>query len=275
MLSMGSGVAMVKRDAGLKPAVGALVEAANRYAAWFHELDAWTQYWDIYHPETNGRYHFGNGTTEPGLLRRFLRREERPAVFNAWVRMALALDTREKFVAEARVPEVAAAVLEVDRHVSRLFRAHFGDATDPRVQADYINAMLCYGCNMLPPAVGRAARFRDDDPRKAGASRYAMEHDLVWFSCALHLEAVHAIYGVDEEHARRALMLAGFAVGCSADFVWRGHRRSRPEYSRDFQTAYLLRNMGMQWAADFGAGSREMHALFRIREWGHEGPLAG
>jgi hypothetical protein len=257
MLSVTSGVAMVKREAGLKPAMGVLVEAANRYAAWFHELDAWT--------------HFGNGTTEPGLLRRFLRREQRPPVFNAWVRMALSLDTREKFVQEARAPEVAAAVLEVDRLVSRLFKAHFGDAADPRVQEDYINAMLCFGCGMLPPATERAARFPDEDPRKEAAGRYTMEFDLVWFSCALHLEAVHAIYGVDEEHARRSLMLAGLAVGCSADFVWRGHRQSRPEYSRDFQTAYLLRNMGVEWAANFGAASKEMHALFRIREWGREG----
>jgi hypothetical protein len=265
-----AGVTMVKQGAGLKPAMGVLVEAANRYAAWFHELDAWTQYWDIYQPETHGRYHFGNGTTEPGLLRRFVRYEQRPAVFNAWVRMALALDSRQKFIEEARVPDVAAAVLEVDRLISRLFRKHFGDASDPRVQEDYINAMLCFGCDMLPPATARAARFSDDDPRKTGAGRYAMEFDLVWFSCALHIEAVHAIFGVDDEHARRSLMLAGIAVGCSADYVWRGHRQSRSEYSRDFQTAYLLRNMGVDWASSFTAAAREVHALFRIREWGKE-----
>jgi hypothetical protein len=271
MLSMAAGVAMVKREVGLKPAMGGLVDSANRYAAWFHELDAWTQYWDIYHPETNGRYHFGNGNTEPGLLRKFLRREQRPAVFNAWVRMALALDSREKFIEEARAPDVAAAVLEVDRLVSRLFREHFGDASDPHVQQDYINAMLCFGCDTLPPASERAAQFSDSDPRKKAAGRYAMEIDLVWFSSALFIEAVHANYGVDEDHARRALMLAGICVGCSADFVWRGHRQSRPEYSRDFQTAYLLRNMGAEWAGDFRAASREVHALFRIREWGREG----
>ena len=270
MLSMASGVVMGKREAGMTPAMGELVEASNRHAAWFHELDAWTQYWDIYHPETNGRYHFGNGTTEPGLLRKFLRREQRPAAFNAWVRVALALDGRAKFVEQARVPEVAAAVLEVDRLVSRLFKQHFGDASDPVVQMDYINAMLCFGCDTLPPATQRAEQFSDSDPRKQAAGRYAMEHDLVWFSCALHLEAVHAIYGVDEEHARRTLMLAGIAVGCAADFVWRGHRQSRPEYSRDFQTAYLLRNMGVEWANDFRAACAEVHALFRIREWGRE-----
>ncbi|HEY2401008.1 MAG TPA: hypothetical protein VGI23_11675, partial [Steroidobacteraceae bacterium] len=187
------------------------------------------------------------------------------------VRMALSLDSRAKFVDEARVPEVAAAVLEVDRWVSRLFKKHFGDAADPAVQADYINAMLCFGCDTLPPATERAKQFCDNDPRRKAAARYAMEHDLVWFSCALHLEAVHAIYGVDEEHARRTLMLAGIAVGCSADFVWRGHRQSRPEYSRDFQTAYFLRNMGIDWANDFRGACGEVHALFRIREWGREG----
>src|SRR6202022_4835809 len=114
MLSAVSGVAMGKREAGLKPAMGVLVEAANRYAAWFHELDAWTQYWDVFHPETAGRYHFGNGTTEPGLLRKFLRREQRPPIFNAWVRMALSLDGREKFAEDARPPEAAAAVLDAD-----------------------------------------------------------------------------------------------------------------------------------------------------------------
>jgi hypothetical protein len=261
---------MIKRESGVQPATGSLVEAGNRYAAWFHEVDSWICYWDVYHPETNGRFYFGNGAAEQGLLRRFLPRESRPAIFNSWVRMALALDSRDKFVEAARAPEVAAAVLEVDRLFSRLFKKHFGRATDPEVQADYINAMLCFGCNTLPPASARASKIAFDDPRKPSAGRYAMDFDLMWFSWGLHLEAVHAVIGSDEEHERRALMLAGIAVGCSADFVWSGRRRSRPEYSRDFQTAYLLRNMGALWAGNFDEGRKELHSLFRIREWGHE-----
>jgi hypothetical protein len=270
MTSLSAEGLMIKRTYGLRPAAGSLVDAGNRYAAWFHELDSWICYWDVYHPETAGRYYFGNSGTEAGLLRRFLPRESRPAIFNAWVRMALSLDNRQKFVDEARAPEVAAAVLEIDRLFSRLFTAHFGDAADPETQADYINAMLCFGCGTLPPASDRAALITADDPRKAGSGRYAMDADLMWFSWALHLEAVHAVIGVDEEHARRSLMLAGIAVGCSADFVWSGRRRSRPEYSRDFQTAYLLRNMGAMWAEDFSLGRTEVHGLFRIREWGQE-----
>ena len=45
--------------------------AGQRYAAYFRELDAWTEYWDIYHPETHGRYYFGDGE-HPGLLSAFL-----------------------------------------------------------------------------------------------------------------------------------------------------------------------------------------------------------
>jgi hypothetical protein len=270
MLSMGSRVASVERAAARAVAAETLVDSAARHAAWFHELDAWTQYWDIYHPETRGRYHFGNGTTEPGLLSRFLCKEKRPAVANAWFRMALGYGTREKFIEEARAPEVAAAVLEVDRLAGRLFAKHFGDASDPQVRDDYINALLCYGCGTLPPAIERAARFADDDPRKPGAARYAMEYDLAWFCCAIQLQAVYAIFGADEDHPRRSLMLAGLAVGCSADFTWGGRRQTRPVYGRDFQTAYLLRHLGADWSQDFEAAAREMHALFRIREWGHE-----
>jgi hypothetical protein len=272
-MSLSTEGSMINPSAGSKPAARLLADAGNRYAAWFHELDAWTCYWDIYHPETAGRFYFGNSSTEQGLLRRFLPREGRPVVFNAWVRLALRLDTRQKFVEEARAPEVAAAVLEVDRLMSRLFRVHFGDATDPEVRSDYINALLCFGCNTLPPAIERAARVAHEDVRKPRAGRYALDTDLMWFAWALHLEAVHAVIGADEEHPRRALQMAGIAVGCSADFVWSGRRKSRAEYTRDFQTAYLLRNMGAKWAEEFREGCKEVHALFRIREWGHDGQI--
>jgi hypothetical protein len=32
----------------------------------------------------------------------------------------------------------------------------------------------------------------------------------------------------------------------------------------------LLRQRGLAWANDFDACAREVHALYRIREWGEE-----
>src|ERR1700675_2714555 len=96
-------------------------QADLRYVAWFHELDGWTEYWDIYHPETRGRFYFGDGETEEGLLTRFMPREQYPPVCTAWMRMALLQGTPEKFRAEAVVPDIASAVMEVDNLVAGLF----------------------------------------------------------------------------------------------------------------------------------------------------------
>jgi hypothetical protein len=242
----------------------------QRYVAWFHELDAWTEYWDVYHPETRGRFYFGDGETERGLLTRFLPREQRPPAFAAWTRMALLTGDAAAFAAEVRVPDVASAVIEVDALVARLFEKYFGDAADPRVQADYLEAVFRFATDTLPPATERDARISDDDPRKPTAGRHTLDGDIMWFAWALQLEAAHAITGVDKDHARRALQLAGVATGCPANFAWLGHRRTRDEYQPGSATKSLLRERGMRWASDFEATSREVHALFRIREWGSD-----
>src|SRR5262245_6006386 len=104
--------------------------ADQRYVGWFHELDAWTEYWDIYHPETHGRYYFGDGQGEGGLLTRFLPRTGYPPAFAAWTRMALESGPRDAFLAEVRGPEVTEAITELDALVARLFARHFGDARD-------------------------------------------------------------------------------------------------------------------------------------------------
>src|SRR6266480_1862152 len=70
-------------------------EDDQRYVAWFHELDAWTEYWDIYHPETRGHFYFGDGESELGLLTRFLPRDYRPPAFVAWTRLSLYPDTTD------------------------------------------------------------------------------------------------------------------------------------------------------------------------------------
>ncbi len=245
-------------------------DAERRYVAWFHELDAWTEYWDVYHPETRGRYYFGDGDTESGLLTRFLPRERRPPAFVAWVRMALLSGGFAAFADAVHVPEVAAAVTEVDALLARLFDQHFGDAADPLVRADYLAAVFRFATDSLPPAAERDARIPVVDPRKPTAGRHALDGDLMWFAWALQVEAADAVASTNEGHTRRALLLAGVATGCAANFAWRGHRRTRAEYRPDAATASLLRDRGMGWATDFQAAAREVHALYRIREWGQE-----
>ncbi len=242
-------------------------DAERRYVAWFHELDAWTEYWDVYHPETRGRFYFGNGGDEPGLLTLILPRGQRPAPFQAWTRMALGLDTGTRFVEEIHKPGVAAAIREIDDLVSGIFARHFRDARDASVQQDYLKATFRFATDTLPPAAERDARIAASDPRKATAGRHTLDGDLMWFAWALELEGAHILDDGSRE-ALHALMLAGVAVGCSANFAWRGHRRTRAEYRADDSTARLLHDRGTVWARDLHSASEEVHALYRIREWG-------
>ncbi|GAC1313885.1 MAG: hypothetical protein NVSMB2_02520 [Chloroflexota bacterium] len=241
----------------------------NRYAAWFRDLDAWTEYWDVYHPESRGRFYFGDGESEPGLLTRLLPHIQRPPLFNAWTCMALE-DRRDMFEHEAQVAEIAAAVREVDGLVDALFNTYFGDPSHRACQVDYLEAMFRFAIDILPPATQRAARIADDDWRKRTAGRHTLDGDLMWFAWALELEAAEIVAETGAGHARRTLQMAGVATGCAANFAWRGHRRTRSVYRADDTTALLLRTRGLQWASDFAAAAAEVHALFRIREWGDE-----
>lgn len=94
----------------------------------------------------------------------------------------------------------------------------------------------------------------------------------MWFAWASHLEAAHilTLSGNSSASKQRALMMAAVATGCAANFAWRGHRRTRPEYRADDDTAQRLRAFGLLWADDFEAARAEVHALYRIREWGHD-----
>jgi hypothetical protein len=265
----------VAEDNATQPGIPAAPPAPDdadgaRYAAWFHELDAWTEYWDIYHPESVGRFYFGDGGAEKGLLTRFLPRDSRPPIFGAWTRMALQRGPESAFIEAARVPDVAAAIAEVDDLMTRLFAKHFGNARDPAVQADYLAATFRFAADTLPPAAERYSRIADGDMRKATAGRHTLDGDIMWFAWALHTEAAELVAD-PAAHARRALFQAGVAMGCPVNFAWRGHRRTRPEYAQNAATAALLLERGRAWAQDYGSAVDEIHALFRVREWGNPG----
>lgn len=239
-----------------------------RHAAWFHDLDAWTEYWDVYHPETKGRFYFGDDKDEKGLLTRFLPRIGKPPpVFTAWKKMALGIGPAQAFADAARSPAVAEGVAEVDDLLNRLFATHFGDPHDPAVQEDYLEAIFRFSTDALPGADERHARIAQDDLRKRTAGRHTLDGDIMWFCWALHTEAAELVAS-PQAHARRMLFLAGIATGAPANFAWRKHRRTRNEYDANAATRALLRRRGILWACDGAAAAREIHALFQIREWG-------
>ncbi|MEO8830017.1 hypothetical protein [Lapillicoccus sp.] len=242
----------------------------SRYAAFFHELDAWTEYWDIYHPETHGRFYRGDGSKR-GQLDLFVPASAGlPPVFVAWKRRALGQDLADDFSRLAADEPVASAALELDDLVCRVVRAQFGDPAEAAVRADYLRAINGCATDTLPAATERASQVSPGDLRQRTAGRHTIEGDMMWFVWALEVEAATAAAGPDRV-ARcdlHALALAGVATGTAASFAKRGHRRTRPEYRDDDATRLLLQERGARWAQDVDAAATEVHELFQIREWG-------
>lgn len=244
--------------------------AIKSWVAWFHDLDAWTEYWDVYHPETNGRFYFGDGKLEAGLLRRLLPQQSKPVVFVAWLNMASNEDARQQFISEVMKPEVSEAIVEIDGLIARLFERHFGDARLQQTKLDYLQATFMFATNTLPPADERFARIDNDDPRKSTSGRHTLEGDLMWFAWAYVIECAQVIFGEGQGSERRKLQLAAIAMGCPVNFAWRGHRRTRIAYRPDQPTADLLMERANIWANSYDLARREVYALYCIREWGIE-----
>ena len=194
----GPGLGSDASTAGGLSAAGGGAEA--RYCAWFHDLDAWTEYWDIFHPESRGRFYFGDGAGEPGLLSAFMPGHDRPRPFLTWLDLAAGRGRHTAFDAAVRDPYVADAVLGVDDLLAELFERHFGDAADPGVREDYLEAVHRFATDTLPAAPQRLARVPEGDPRRRTAGRHTLDGDIMWFCWALHTEAAQLL---DPDSARR------------------------------------------------------------------------
>jgi hypothetical protein len=248
-----------------------------RYAAFFFELDSWTEYWDIYRPHTCGQYYFGDGETTPGYLSSFLPspRTRRAPVFSAWKTYALAAGdpvaeprARGCFEAEVReAPAVHEAARAVEWLVNSIVQSHFGEPPD---RLAYFEAIERFARNQLPPTPDRLARVPDDDLRKATALHHTMDGDIMWFAWAVHLECAHLLGSHEtKDDLQRALLMAGVILGCSMDYAFSGRCRTRREYQSQDETARKrILERANACAEDFQVASAEARRLFFIRTFG-------
>lgn len=247
------------------------------YARFFGDLDSWTEYWDIYRPETHGRFYFGD-EDQCGLLAAFLPSPTHPRnpVFDAWRRLSLdfdsnvALELQEHFEHQARHPQVVEAVLAVDELVRDLVGKHFSDATGSFDGLAYLDAMERFGKDTLPPSPERYERVPEHDPRKTSSLHHTIEGDIMWFGWAVHLECASLVAPSNADaQALRCSMMAGVALGCSFDFAFRGRRRTRKQYvAADANAAARIWTRAHECVHDFALAAKEVRELFRIREYG-------
>jgi hypothetical protein len=251
----------------------------ERYAAFFFELDAWSEYWDLYQPETRGRYYFGD-CSDPGYLSTFLPspRQTRSPVFDAWKAQAIATRdpvagpaTRVAFEAAVGArPAIAEAVIEVDALVCRLVRQHFDTGNGSLDREVYFDAIERFARNLLPESPGRYARVPEHDYRKATSRHHTMEGDIMWFAWATQLDIAQLVAPASgAELELRTLLMAGVALGCSMDYAFSGRCRVRREYQPADAVAWSrIWQAASECASDFDAAAREVRELFLIRAFG-------
>ena len=228
------------------------------FAAFFRDLDSFTEYWDVYRPETNGR--FMNAVTQQIF----------PNVLAPWRDYALATGPekatrREALLAVLRQPPVSDAVMLIDDLQAQLITTHFGQQPTPDPDS-VLEAQLAFGKDTLPLDPDRDSRVQAGDPRKPFAKFHRMDGAIMWFNWAAHVESAALLDGeTGPGMAARTLLLAGICGGSSMDFTFRDNRLpTRPEYVRDDATERLIRTKTQQLSADWTAAVAELHDLWRI-----------
>ncbi len=254
------------------------------YAAYFRDLDSWTEYWPFYRPESKGRYFFGDGAGEEGLLGRFFPNRNTPQGdeplerWQEWAKFGTDADDDPYLTSLMEAigdVEVKEALYEVDALLGRLIVEHF--EFDGAIDGEaYIDCVENFARDQLPPDQDRFERVPEGDPRKDHSLYHTMDGNSMWFNWVGHLECTSLLKAQedteDEGLAVRTLAMAGICLGCPMDYVFRQRSRTRSEYRLDQpkRTQELLRSRARIWRLDWNAAAKEARALFKIREFGEE-----
>jgi hypothetical protein len=249
-------------EQGLAFGAEAFEGGGTGYARFFEDMDSYTEYWDIYRPELQGRYMAHVGTLFGDSLRKwfaFVLKEntpEGPALYDRLLR-------------SVNSPATVAALNEIDSLLQTLLTSHFSAATASGVDSsEYLNAIELFAVDGLPPNPDRLARTPPSDGRHPFAGRHRMDGASMWFSWAGVLDCDALADGLGGTTPVRTLQIAGAAFGSAMDFTFRGvagfRGNTRPEYRPDETTRNYLRLRVRELAGDADAAQREARELYRI-----------
>jgi hypothetical protein len=243
----------------------------ERYAAYFRDLDAVTQYFDVY-----GRPPADN--LKPAYDKYFGRNDEpgRRKALNIWRNYAIIPDDdptkateRQALEQELAQPDVASAVKTVDAAMLDNVRKYwfFAGALDREVM---LEAFLRFGADRLPEDNDRLTRIQNlndpNDPRLNTALLHRMDGQIMWMNWMGHVECAATVFGpTHADHGLRTVFFSALCLGYSADAVFRKRGQTHPEYyqpdgeDRMWRKSVLIAN-------DFDKARAEAHELARLRQ---------
>jgi hypothetical protein len=229
---------------------------AEHYAAYFRDLDSYTQYSEYYRPELKGFYmNLVINVLFPGPIaawETFANKEmtsEGPA----------ALGTLQNSIAE---PDATDALKEIDGLLRTLLETHFPGSgpNAPDIDA-YIAAVEAFARDELPIDQDRLNRVGGggDD-----VSHHRMDDPSMWFKWAAAVDCASMLDSEGGVTPARALYLGAAAFGSAMDCTFRSRGRTRPEYHADAATETLLREQVQAWVRDGDMARAQVRELYRV-----------
>lgn len=237
---------------------------ASPAKAFFRELAEWTDGWATHHPETRGRFAWGDGVGEVGALTVLLRpAADGRSPHQRWTDWAMAHRepwgeaTHAQLVRRLVAPEVRAAVLSLDLLLCHLYRRHFGALPASEALPAFLDAVYRYAGGEL------GDRPTGEDP--------------VWFRWGFVIESAELLAPGDGRAGLRRAWMAGLVVGAATEAVRTRRYRTRGAYAAAPDLAATLHRRGRALAQDLAEGSAELRDLQLIRIGGeqHRAPPPG
>lgn len=250
---------------------GAPAMSGAAYSSFFRDIDAQTEYFDVYGApnglEDMGAYYslfWGRDLLlQAEWLQFFQNRASTPI---------LAQQKAKKWIAAitaASQPAISNGILQIDSFICDAARRHF-DHNGSFDRLACLDAFRRFGEDVLPEDEDRESRVRAlDDPTDYRlvnnfARFHRMDTRMLWFYWFGHLQLAMAIRTPNDpnEDIRKALV-AGIFIGQVSDAAYRegSNRQTRPEYLADEQAVWQT---AVALCDDYDVAATEIQDLYYI-----------
>jgi len=251
---------------------GAPKRRGDNYAAFFRDLDSYTEYHDVYGRPTEENY--------MQYVGRYFGRDRNLAL-NLWKEYAeLSLEDAEykdelweEILKEINSPIIKNSILKVEELMVKLLEEHFNFDSQLDTEA-ILDAFTFFGKDELPEDLERYQRIvalnDPEDFRLPYARYHRMDGAVMWFNWMGHIECAHSIDSGSNAHVRQAFM-SGVCLGSSMDFVFRQREKTKTKYYDVERGEKRMQRQAERNLNDFTKGIKESHELYQV----FRGELAG
>lgn len=238
----------------------------QKYFDFFIDLDAHTEYYDVYNVSLDGKY--------MNAIVQYMK-----YIGKDWMVYATLENEQEGKDALNRLKQELLNNTTKDNLIltnglmKTLIEKHFADNTGKVDIESYFDAVERFALDIYPEDIDRFNRITDpNDSRKVHSKYHRMDGEQLWFIWAGQNEWSSFIDNNTSEFGdTRNLQLAGAVFGVCLDYTFRDDRSPKAKkvpaaknYKKDERTLSLLRKRAVGWYNDFNSAIKEIHEIIQI-----------